>query len=223
MDKDKLNTIWIVVFFLSLFIVLMILQMPSQPYQLKKHVFEGELYEFENDREYCCELSDFCIKNHYLYLLYGDKGIIKVFNDDGVYEKSYAFYVSKGQSHLFVDDSKVFLFDQRLNCYVIADGVWVDYIPYEDYGSYLDMKNSFASDEEKQFDNGMRYSIQGSSIYRFSSDQTVRVIERPFYYAFFQGVTPFIVIVLNLTLLLILKLLSEKSGKGDGSHLTRHN
>lgn len=211
MDKEKLNTIWTVVFFVTLFIVLIILQMPSQPYQLKKHVFEGELYEFENDREYCCELSDFCIKNHYLYLLYGDKGIIKVFNDDGVYEKSYAFYVSKGQSHLFVDDSKVFLFDQRLNCYVIADGVWEDYIPYEDYGRYLDIINSYASDEEKQCDNGMRYSIQGSSIYRFTADETVRVIERPFYYAFFQGATPFIAVVLNLILLLILKLLSANN------------
>lgn len=187
---DKMNICKIVFAFMIIIFILLI-QMPYQPNSIKEKVEEGRLYSFQKNEEYCCEITDFCVENKLIYILFGDKGILKIYKDDGSYLMSYAFDKSKGKARLREDGDGVYLFDQRRNCYVFSEGERIGFIKYNDYPSFAERLKTFVPPDEQHSNLEGQYYIKFASIYRRNVDGTnAIIIDRPLYYSFFQGIVP---------------------------------
>ncbi len=194
---------------LMVFVILLVMS-TNQPKQLKREVAEGELYGFTDSREYWCKLNDICIKDGYLYVLFGDQGVLKIYDSDGTYLKSFAFYNTKGGTSLHTDGQYVYLEDHLLNFYVFSSGEWINTIKYSNYGAYLEMGDTFNSAEDQRRENDNQYYVRYASIYRKREGTTpVQIIKRPLFFAYFQNTTPFLVIGYGMCLLLVLKRVSD--------------
>ena len=198
-------------FFVLILCVVLLIQSDSQPRKLRNEVADGTLYCFYNDRQYWSRLTDFCVKDSYLYVLFGDRGVLKIYDDSGQYIKSYAFLKTKGASSLYIDNDYVYLYDQQLNYYVFSRGEFVDFVRYSDYGVYLQKMSELSSAEAQRKTDDAIYFIKGASIYRKGSDNiSIQVIHRPLYLLFYQGIIPYIIIFFWLVVLFVLKMLSRK-------------
>ncbi len=189
------------VFTIVLLHVVMLLNSDVQPRKIKKDVKLGALYSYSDNIEYWTQLTDFCIKGNDLYVLYGDKGILKIYDSNGKYKESYAFYKAKGESSLRVDDEYVYLIDQMHNLYVFSSNECVDFVKYSDYDTYLQKETTFKSQEEQKTD-AARYYVKWASIYKEQPDgRSVCIIHRPICMVFFQGIVPFVLILLWIAVL----------------------
>lgn len=207
----KTEKLIIAVFFLLILSIVLLIQSDSQPYKLRNEVEDGTLFCFYADRHYWSRLTDFCVKDSYLYVLFGDRGVLKIYDDSGKYIKSYAFLKTKGASSLYVDNDYVYLFDQRLNYYVFSSGEFIDFSRYSDYEAYLQKKATFTSVEDQKKTDGAQYYLKYASVYRKNADNSsIIVIHRPLFLMFFQGIMPFAIISICLVFLFVLKLLSRK-------------
>ena len=200
-----------IVFVILMIHVVALVMSPEQPKDLKKEVAEGRLFCFSDDREYWCELNDYCIKGGNLYVLFGNQGVLKIYDSDGAYRKSFAFYKTKGESALHIEGEYVYLFDQSRNYNVFSSGEWVDFAEHGDYGAYLQKLDTFISAEEQRKENEDQYYIRLASIYRQREGRDpVPVVKRPVVFAFFQGKTPFLVIPFWMIILFVLEGVSRK-------------
>ena len=207
----KIERIIFFVFMVLMLCVFLLIYSDSQPTELRNKVEKGKLYCFINDKQYWSELTDYCVKENYLYMLFGDKGVIKVYNSDGVYQKSYAFWKTKGASSLHIDNKYVYLIDQGHNYYVFSSGEFVDFVKYNDYGTYLQKMATFTSAEDQKKTDSAQYYLKYASVYRKNADNSsIQVIHRPLSLMFFQGIIPFAIITICLVFLFVLKLLSRK-------------
>lgn len=200
----KDDRVILTIFSLLIFSIVLLLQSGMQPRKLENEVADGTLFCFYEDKQYWSDLTDFCVKDGYLYVLYGRRGVVKIYDDSGQYQKSYAFLKTKGASTLAVDNDYVYLFDQRLNYYVFSLGNNTSFVRYSDYETYLSKKASCYSDAEKQKSGETIYYLKGASVYQKNTENPpCQVIHRPLYLLYFQGITPFVVIVFWLTLLYV--------------------
>lgn len=198
----KRKSVVIVAFYLMIVSIVLLLQSDLQPRKLENEVTDGTLFHFYEDKQYLSELTDFCVKDGCLYVLYGGRGVVKIYDNSGQYKESYAFLKSKGESSLSVDEDCVYLFDQKYNYYVFSSGKYTSFVKYSDYHSYLQKKATCFSDEEKRKSGDTQYYLQCASIYQKNADNSsCQVIHRPLYLMFFQGILPFVVIVFYLILL----------------------
>lgn len=206
----KTDKVIIAVFLLLILSVVLLIQSDSQPSKLRNEVADGTLFSFYADKQYWSRLTDFCVKDGYLYVLFGDRGVLKIYDDSGQYIKSYAFVKTKGESSLHVDNEYVYLFDQKLNYYVFSCGEKIGSGRYSDYGAYLQKKATFISADEQRKSGDTTFYMKGASIYQQNSDIfSSQVIHRPLYLLFFQGIIPFVVIAVWLMVLFLIKLLSR--------------
>ena len=202
------NMLMIIIFSFALFLLLALFVSNTQPAYLRKNVAEGELYCFHKNSLYCTELSDYCVLGPYIYVLYGDKGILNIYDLEGSYQHSYAFYKTKGESTLRVDQTHVYLFDQQYNYYIFTDGKWSGFVRYQNYDTYLADFSAFQSTEKYRQTSDYVYRLKNASIYRQEVDNKfVPIIKRPLLFALFQGNTLF---VLYAVLFIILFLLIMK-------------
>ena len=61
----------------------------------KSDAFPGVPEELSKKENYLCEISDFCVNDGLIYLLFDDKGVIQIFDEKGIYQKSFAFLLQK--------------------------------------------------------------------------------------------------------------------------------
>lgn len=191
--KIAIEKVAVILFFALMLCVILLVESYSQPSRLKKEVAQGKLYSFSREREYWCELTDFCVKDQCLYVLFGNKGVLEIYDLGGNYIKSYAFYRTKGESQLYTDDQYVYLRDQQFKLYLFSAG---DFIRFEniEYSTYLQELAAFYPKEEQRKTDGAEYYVKLASIYRMNANgSSDRIVHRPFFLAFFQGLTPFVI------------------------------
>lgn len=167
----------------------------QQPEAIRANVQEGTLYCFQDDQEYWCALSDFCVKDGYLYLLFGGKGVLKVYDTQGTYLMSYGFRSFKGQPHLFVDDHAVYLQDEIENYYSFSESRWVGFFSGSDRKTNRLREERFAPFMSRKRTEGENSYIQKlGSVYRISEDGASEVVvSRPLPLAVFQGITLWVI------------------------------
>ncbi len=204
---------------LMITLAFLVLRSPT-PKELKgKQIKEGDPpYCVTTNRLYLSGLSDYCVDSHYLYVLFGEKGIIKVYSIDGDYIKTFAVHhFPKGESSLRIEKEscKVFYVDENLNYYVFYNGEFVNYIKHHGYSEYVkDLENRFVSQEEQRRRESQVFYRKMASIVREDSDGTcTEVVHRPFYMLFFQGPIAFIVIACLTGICIVLKVLFDRIGK----------
>ena len=117
-NEIKILKMSYLVFFILLLFEALLFIGGSQPLSLKKAVKEGELYSFAEDRQYWGELTDFCVKDKFIYVLFEHKGVLKIYDIDGAYIKTCAFKKYKGGCALYTDQDHVYLYDQNYNIYI---------------------------------------------------------------------------------------------------------
>ena len=197
------------VFAIMMLCVILLITSNSQPAGLRDKIEEGKPFRFVNDEEYRSQLTDFCVRDDRLYVLFGDVGVLKIYDQNGVYIDSYAFRKTKGASSLRTDGEYVWLIDPELNYYIFSSGELVDHVGYSDYGDYLAITDTFAPVEEQRKTDDTQYYLKLASICRKNADgSSVQVVHRPFWLAFFQGAIPFITIAFWMIVLVLLKILS---------------
>ncbi len=205
-------------FFALLFIAisLIVFRSPSPSALKGKPLQEGAPICITKNRLYLSPLTDFCVDDQYIYVLLGDKGIIKVYSLDGDYVRTFAVRTHKGSSSLRKekDSERIFYIDENLNYYVFTDGEWVDYLPYQhDYAKYVDdLEHRFVEKEEQRRSDQYVYYRKLASIIREDKDgiQFV-VVHRPFYMVYFQGLIPFITIMSLIFICFFLNILRNKA------------
>lgn len=213
--KEYFRIAAVIVFcFLLCNFVLMLLAF-RQPAEISGQLAPGKLIAFSEDREYWADVTDFCVENDHLYVLFEGKSILKIYDTAGHYLRSYAFYSTNGKSALYIKDQTVYLQDNNHNFFAFEDGELRETIPYKDYDSALRTKEGALSEEEKRTDdNGSVYVLKGASLYRTEADgNRTPVIERPLPLVYFRGVTPWIVQMFLLLILAVLIILARKTEK----------
>ena len=208
--KINIERLIVVLFMVMMLCIIMLVESPSQPPRLKKEVEEGKPYEFSREKEYWCALADICVKDQYLYLLFGEKGVLEIYDLDGNYIKSYAFYRTKGQSQLHADDQYVYLRDQRRKLYLFSAGEFVRF-ENTDYDTYCQKLTTFYPKGEQRKTDDAKYYVKLASVYPMNADgSSEQVVHRPFYLTFFQGITWFVTIAIFMAACLILKAIADK-------------
>ena len=220
-QKDAFRAAYVIVFFLLLCHFGLILLSFRQPAWLSRHLSQGELFAFTEDREYWADVTDFCVENDTLYVLFDDKSILKVYDAAGNYLRSYAFYFTNGESALYIKDQTVYLQDKNRNFFAFADGEFREAIPYTDYESFLMMKEGALSDEEKRTDrDGGVYTLDGASLYRTEADGgRTLIVARPFPLVYFRGATPWIGQMTLLMALCLIAIIAQRSKTTEHSSL----
>ena len=161
----------------------------KQPYKIKKSISRGNVYQFIDDEDYWSEIVDFCVKDDYLYVLFGYKGLLKVYDINGNYIKSFAVLNEGGGScRLYMDPDYVYLLDEYYNYYLFKNTEFIrcEKNPGKNAPSNID-KSSFITDKQLS-DKGDVYYIKGASIYRKNAEgDSTLLIKRPVVLSVYQG------------------------------------
>ncbi len=179
-----------------------------QPFRYRMCVEQGTPFAFVRDEEYWGSLSDYCIREDYVYLLYGNKGILKIYNSEGKYLCSYAFLDKGPACHLNVRGTEVFLSDQGSDYYVFEKAQFCRFFETPGYAEEVEMKKTFLSMEEKRSEGGKKYSFRYNctALARVDESGTIDyVLRRPVVFALCQGLTPLIILGLCMAILANLK------------------
>ena len=210
--KVKIKYYVSLIFIILILCVILLIESGVQPLRMRNEVEKGKLYCFIGNKLYWSQLTDYCVKDDCLYVLFGDKGVLNVYDGNGKYKKSFAFMKTKGESELFIDNKYVYLFDQSHNYYVFLAGELVEFVSYTDYRSYLQKKNSLYPKDDQRKTDIANYYMKYASIYRQNTDHSsYQVIHRPWVLMFFQGITPFVFIAFWMVVMLMLNILSKKA------------
>lgn len=151
---------------------------------ISRKASEGEPYRYTREFSGAAVLTDFCVKDNYMYLLFEGTGVLKVYDLSGKYLHSYAFHTfSKGCGVLYTDMNRVYLEDQIHNMYSFVNGEFERY--YEkDSENYPDQIDNY----QKRFSpDGVKYIKKWASIIAVTEDGTQKtIISRPFFHVFFE-------------------------------------
>ena len=143
---------------------------------------------FSNQEAYICEISDYCVKDGQIFLLYSDKGVIQIFDEEGTYQKSYAYFKTKGQSELRIMKEAVLMFDERRNCYKFVSGSFQEYQAFLNYEEYLRIGEECEERYQQISSEKGVYYLRGASLARKNIDGTEEVIiKRAWLATLFQG------------------------------------
>ena len=126
-----------------------------QPYSIRKNVKEGKPFVFKRDEDYFCEIQRVRITDEYVYVQYGGKSIVKVYQHDGTYMGTIAVYDRRGSggTDIYTDNEKAYIYHgnclyefsgiEFLHCYYNSDmnkklqTVSTSRIPARDYSLRL--------------------------------------------------------------------------------------
>ena len=154
----------------------------------KSDAFPGVPEELSKKENYLCEISDFCVNDGLIYLLFDDKGVIQIFDEKGIYQKSFAFYAAQnGKSGLRIMGDDVLLFDKRKNCYKFVRGDFCEYLEL-DNDQYLRLVGQCEERHQQIASEKGNYYLKGASLFRKNADVTDEIIiKRPMLATLFQG------------------------------------
>lgn len=198
--------------FLVLVMNFLLLQWSTkQPSFVSHEVSEGVLYCFEDDTAYLSDLTEFCERDGFLYVLYGRKGILQVYDYDGNYLRSYGFSNYSHGSDLRVSGQKVLLRDTNGNHFCFSEGQPSTYYEYG-YTHWDELDIHFEGYDEIHKSGDSTYYEKLACIYRESADGThEKVLSRWIYYALYDGITPWITHVLCMIVIFALAFERKKS------------
>lgn len=192
----------VVVFFLSV----------RQPRYISKNIIGDELFSSKEDREIWGALSDFCVKDGYLYLLFDNQDVLKVYDTNGSFVCTFAHrYYQGGRNQLHINQDYVLWEDEQHNIYVFSYGEWIDFIKWPGIDSYRQQQKEYAlyDGQMKQDSNG-EYHIRSASIYCMDKYKTDRlIVKRPVFMILFQGVLWLLVPILMFATV-VSKMIQEK-------------
>ena len=145
---------------------------------------EGEPYRYTREFSGAAALTDFCVKENYVYLLFEGTGVLKVYDLSGKYLHSYAFYTeSGGRSELHVTADRVYLEDQSGDVYSFANGEFERYYERDS----ANCPNQFRDDLKRGSSDGVQYKRKWASIVALTPEGVQKtIISRPFFHVFFD-------------------------------------
>lgn len=151
---------------------------------------------FKEEKQYFSSLSDYAVHGDFVYILFGDIGVLEVYSLGGVYQQSFAFGIQKtGKAELFVNADGVWLEDQGHALFCFCQG---DYVKSGSAQNDKVLRASFLESKDARVSyDGWQYSLNWTSICR-SKDESEVVIERPWTYILVQGFAPLILHILVL-------------------------
>ena len=161
------------------------------PPDIVKSMKTGDLPKvFTEEKQYFSSLSDYAVHDDFVYVLFGDIGVLEVYSLDGVYQASFAFGIQKtGTAELFVNADGVWLEDQGHALFCFCQG---EYVKSGSAQNDKSLRASFlASEDARVSADGWQYHLNWTSIFR-SKDKSEVVIERPWTYILVQGFVPLI-------------------------------
>ena len=81
-----------------------------QPASIRSHIREETPYIFYSDEDYFANIQKVRITDDYVFVLYGGKSIIKVYQHDGSYIASIAIHQQKsGDTQLYTDNKRMYI------------------------------------------------------------------------------------------------------------------
>jgi hypothetical protein len=159
----------------------------SQPLWVSRVLQEGNPKEFREKRNVFSDVSEIAVESDYLYVLYGEAGVIEVYTLDGDYQKSYAFYTRRsGKAQLHRNNEGVWLEGKDNTLYQFQNGTFVKKLEGLDALNETDLRDGPV---EITTENGdyYRQTFVMPSVVRESADGKKTVILRwPFYDFFAQ-------------------------------------
>ena len=124
------------------------------------------------------ELSNYSIHQivddgTYIYLLIDDhKGIVQVYDTDGNYQKSIAFYSHlNGAFRIAISNGMFYVCDKQGNLYQFRDGEFMEFLSYKD-GELQRKSIDFES-------NSLRYYVRSGSVWVNTQDGSSCIIKNP--------------------------------------------
>ena len=215
--KHRLSNIVISILLLILLSINIYEMAGNQRIRSSKSISEGNPYCYTEEKSGRAELSDFCVKGEYLYLLFEGAGVLEIYDLSGNYLHSYAFrMIANGRGELYTDEYYVYFEDRSHNLYSFSNGAFKTFFKYKDtsYPEYfLDAYKKWSSHD------GVQYQKKWASIVALAPDGTEKtVISRPFYRVLFEStVLSAIYFICFLILAVIICITKCKTQTVDGS------
>ena len=192
-----------------------------QPPKVKQCVESDSIYRFFDNKQYWTEITNYCCQDRYLYVLYQRKAILQVYDRDGNYESSYAFYRTNGRAELGIDEEFTYLADRTHNWYIFKDGVLLSRIPYSDYNSFIKIgKRLYIDGQGTRSSNDGYYYMHWASIYYHNNETGINqcIIKRPYFFIIYQGMWLMLlpgICLICASVLIIIPASTEKKEKGQ--------
>ncbi len=178
------------------------------------------------DRPYLTAVTDCYVHGEQIYVLYGGKGILKIFDTNGKYLRSYAYHKRNNGAVLYEHEDRIYLYSAEKWILVFENGEYTDRIGYDQWDlmeRQLPFRTSatFASEKKKPGYYGeLGYTMRLGSVCRAEEDgKTTVVIPRPFGSLVLQGILPW-AIMFSCFMYLIVKT-NWKQGKKSWSETFR--
>lgn len=172
------------------------------PPELKGKGQVGEPYSFAEDKEYLTPISDYATNGHFIYVLYEERGIVKIYSEDGVYLKTHCFFQARnGIAQLISTGECVFLEDRTRNLYSFR-GTEVDsFFPSSENAEMRKVLkgNALNGVGKHELADGSVLKKGLVSLYQVNSagEQSL-VVHRPFWVFLFDPIKAIILMVLSI-------------------------
>ncbi|MBQ7278559.1 MAG: hypothetical protein IJR17_05105 [Clostridia bacterium] len=152
------------------------------------------------DRQYVTAVTDCYVHGERIYVLYGQKGLLKVYDTDGKCLHAYAYALKNFGALLYEYEDKIYLDSAKGWVLVFENGKYTDKIGHDQWDvitQKVPHRTSaiFASAKNVPgYYGDPCYTMHFGSIYRLGEDgRSTVVIPRPFESLLFQGMLPWIV------------------------------
>lgn len=159
------------------------------PYKIQNQLSVGQLTEIDHFYGYFTEITDYCIKDDFAYILYGYNGILRIIDLDSEKSVILAFVTGHGGGDiLFVDRENVYIEDGMQNWYCIKEMTQTNFIEYTTYDNFLEVKNSLLSGTQNRNSQNGSIQMKYASIYYIKNDGSSKLLEkRPMFAVLFQS------------------------------------
>lgn len=147
-------------------------------------------------------VTDFYVHDKWIYVLYGRKGLLKIYDTEGDYVRSYAYNLKNHSALLYEYDDKIYLDSALEWVCVFEKGVYIEKIGYDQWEpiqNKVPQRYSAVITPKKRPDyyGEIGYTLVFGSIRKCQEDGGIRVvIPRPYGSLFFQGILPLLVMFL---------------------------
>lgn len=169
----------------ALAVCILFISAATVPFGLKGKARAGQPYSFTEDKEYLTPISDYASDGQFLYVLFEERGIVKVYSQEGTYLKTHYFLQSKnGTARLIPTEDGVFLEARGYDLYSFRGAEVDSFFPFSENG---EMRNTLSNMEgQKPVDDPL--IRKGTvSLYRVSgSGGETLLVPRPFWLFFFD-------------------------------------
>ena len=164
----------------------------SQPRWVSRMLQNGNPTEYYEKRNIFSDITEIAVESDYLYVLYGDAGVIEVYTLNGDYQKSYAFYTQRsGKAQLHRNYEGIWLEGKDNTLYHFQNGTFIKKLGNLDVLNKSDLLDGPVERTDKNEDF-YRLSFVIRSVVRESADGDTTVILRwPFYDFFSQRLSLF--------------------------------